>query len=53
MGKLDLGWWRVCRQPRIGNPAAIDGKYMTVWTKQQDGTWKIAVDMFNVDGITQ
>lgn len=29
---------------------AIDGKYMTVWKKQPDGTWKVAVDMFNANG---
>lgn len=29
---------------------AVDGKYMTVWKKQPDGTWKVAVDMFNANG---
>lgn len=24
-----------------------DGKYSTVWKKQADGSWKLAVDMFN------
>lgn len=24
-----------------------DGKYATVWKKQPDGSWKLAVDMFN------
>ena len=35
-----------------GNPVEIDGKFMTVWKKQPDGTWKIAVDMFNANGAT-
>jgi len=26
------------------------GKFMTVWKKQSDGSWKIAVDMFNANG---
>jgi periplasmic protein TonB len=25
------------------------GKYLTVWKKQLDGTWKVAVDMYNPD----
>jgi hypothetical protein len=24
-----------------------NGKYMTVWKKDLDGSWKIAADMFN------
>lgn len=32
-----------------GSPVAIDGKYTTVWKKQPDGTWKVAVDMFNAN----
>ena len=34
-----------------GNPVVIDGKFMTIWKKQADGAWKIAVDMFNTDGV--
>lgn len=26
-----------------------NGKYMTVWKKQDDGAWKVAVDMFNTN----
>ena len=33
-----------------GNPVIIDGKFITIWKKQADGTWKIAVEMFNTDG---
>jgi ketosteroid isomerase-like protein len=31
-------------------PISIDGKYMTVWKKQSDGTWRVAADMFNANG---
>lgn len=31
-------------------PVTINGKYMTVWKKQADGGWRVAVDMFNADG---
>ena len=26
------------------------GKYVTVWSKQADGSWKVQVDCFNADG---
>ena len=31
-------------------PIRIDGKYMTAWEKQSDGTWKVTADMFNANG---
>ena len=34
-----------------GNPVVTEGKFMTIWKKQSDGAWKIAVDMFNSDGV--
>jgi ketosteroid isomerase-like protein len=30
-----------------GKPVLDRGKYMTVWKKQSDGTWKVALDMGN------
>ena len=30
-----------------GNPVTDSGKYTTIWKKQADGTWKVAVDIFN------
>jgi ketosteroid isomerase-like protein len=32
-----------------GNPVTDRGKYVTVWKKQPDGKWKVAVDIFNSD----
>lgn len=32
-----------------GMPITDRGKYATVWKKQTDGSWKVAVDMFNSD----
>jgi ketosteroid isomerase-like protein len=32
-----------------GKPAADKGKYLTVWKRQQDGSWKVLFDMFNTD----
>lgn len=45
-----IGTYRMDLLDPEGNPLAIDGKYMTVWKKQPDDTWKVAVDMFNADG---
>ena len=32
-----------------GNKITDKGKYATVWKKQTDGSWKVAVDAFNSD----
>ena len=48
-----IGTYRIETQDPEGNPIAIDGKYMTVWKKQPDGTWRVGVDMFNADGAAQ
>jgi ketosteroid isomerase-like protein len=32
---------------RDGTPVVTSGRYMTVWKKQPDGTWKVALDASN------
>jgi Ketosteroid isomerase homolog len=32
-----------------GKAATDKGKYVTVWKKQQDGSWKVIYDIFNSD----
>ena len=32
-----------------GNPVIRNGKYTTVWRKQEDGQWKVVSDTFNFD----
>jgi ketosteroid isomerase-like protein len=32
-----------------GAPATDNGKYLTVWKKEADGTWKVLFDTFNSD----
>jgi len=32
-----------------GKMITDNGKYTTIWKKQADGSWKVAVDMFNSD----
>jgi uncharacterized protein (TIGR02246 family) len=32
-----------------GKPVTDHGKYVTVWKKQADGTWKVVADIYNSD----
>jgi ketosteroid isomerase-like protein len=32
-----------------GKTVSDQGKYVTVWEKQDDGTWKVLLDVFNTD----
>ncbi len=32
-----------------GNPVPVKGKYVEIWNKQADGSWKVAADMFSSD----
>jgi len=32
-----------------GQPMTDHGKYVTLWRRQADGTWKVVVDIFNSD----
>ncbi len=47
----DLGWsWGtyVSRGTRPGNtPVVTTGKYLSIWHRQPDGSWKIAIDIGN------
>lgn len=49
----DLGWttgpYEITEIDRNGKPMTDKGKYLAVWKKQSDGTWKCVADMFNTD----
>ena len=32
-----------------GKTISDNGKYVTVWKKQMDGSWKVLLDIFNTD----
>jgi uncharacterized protein (TIGR02246 family) len=42
-----IGTYHVMFTAPDGGMVMEDGKYTTVWKKQADGKWKVAVDMFN------
>ncbi len=49
----DLGYTRgtyeLTFNNAAGKPVTEKGKYVTVWKKQADGSWKVAADVFNAD----
>lgn len=44
-----LGTYALSFNDAKGKPVSDTGKYLTVWRKQADGTWKVVVDEFNSD----
>jgi ketosteroid isomerase-like protein len=44
-----LGSYTRTTKPAKGTPATDRGKYLAVWKKQADGSWKVEADMFNSD----
>ena len=44
-----MGAYELSVNDAQGKPITDHGKYTTIWKKQTDGSWKVAVDMFNSD----
>lgn len=44
-----VGTYELTLNDADGNPMTDTGKYATVWEKEPDGKWKVAVDVFNSD----
>jgi len=44
-----VGTYELSLNDPKGKPMTDRGKYTTVWKKQVDGSWKVALDMFNSD----
>jgi uncharacterized protein (TIGR02246 family) len=44
-----IGTYELTVHDAKGKPVTDRGKYITVWEKQADGTWKVAADTFNSD----
>lgn len=45
----EVGVYTMKLQPPGGNVVNDRGKYVVVWERQGDGSWKLAVDMWNSD----
>src|SRR5256885_3053380 len=44
-----LGNWQLKGKDPQGNDVTQTGKYITVWKKQKDGSWKVVADTGTVD----
>ncbi|MFL6299142.1 MAG: YybH family protein [Terriglobales bacterium] len=44
-----LGTWHLKGKNPKGEEVEQTGKYLTVWKKQKDGSWKVVADTGNVD----
>ncbi len=44
-----VGTYELSMNDPKGTPMMDRGKYVAIWKKQADGSWKVAVDMFNSD----
>ena len=47
---IETGSFEWTVTPKGGKPMPATGKYLTVWKKQADGSWKIYRDINNSDG---
>jgi uncharacterized protein (TIGR02246 family) len=46
---IETGTYDQTAKPTNGSPTRDVGKYVTVWQRQSDGSWKIARDIMNSD----
>jgi len=44
-----IGAYKLSINDSTGMPMVDTGKYLTVWKKQANGSWKVTADMFNSD----
>ena len=42
-----IGTYELAMTDPTGKPMTDRGKYVTVWKKQRDGSWKVVADIFN------
>ena len=45
----DIGTFLLTTNDAKGNPTSTPGKYVVVWKKQADKSWKAVADIFNTD----
>jgi uncharacterized protein (TIGR02246 family) len=44
----DLGIYQLTTKDKTGKTSTEAGKYIEIWQKQVDGSWKASVDIYNV-----
>ena len=50
---IETGTYRMTEQPKTGKAMNDVGKFISIWKKQSDGSWKMTRDIFNSDGPTK
>jgi len=43
----EIGNYELIMKDKKGKPATTKGKFVVVWKKQADGSWKVEADIFN------
>jgi uncharacterized protein (TIGR02246 family) len=43
----EIGKFSLTAQPKGQDPMMVSGKYVVVWQRQSDGSWKLHVDIWN------
>jgi uncharacterized protein (TIGR02246 family) len=43
----EIGKFSLTAQPKGQDPVMVSGKYVVVWQRQSDGSWKLHVDIWN------
>ena len=46
---IETGIYEMTMRPETGSPIADVGKYISIWQKQSDGSWKMVRDITNSD----
>ena len=46
---IETGTYEMTMRPKKGAPIADVGKYVSIWQKQSDGSWKMVRDISNSD----
>ncbi len=46
----DLGYTWGLYSLQLTNGTKIEGKYLNIWVRQKDGSWKVEIDMGNTNG---
>jgi len=46
---IEVGAYTLDLRPAGGQPAKDEGKYVVVWKRQGNGSWRLAVDIFNTN----
>ncbi len=50
---IETGTYRMTVHPKTGKAMDDVGKFVSIWQKQADGSWKMIRDIYNTDGAAK